>query len=61
MFAIGLVIAGPVAAAIGVRNTLLGAAGLAALAVSAVLSVREVRELGRVEPATATDVAALVT
>jgi MFS family permease len=46
---IGLVVAGPVAASIGVRNALLAAAGLAALALVGVLSVRDVRELRRVD------------
>jgi MFS family permease len=46
---IGLVVVGPIAAAIGVRGALLGAAALAALAVASVLSVRDVRELRRVE------------
>jgi uncharacterized membrane protein len=52
VFPVGLVLAGPLASAIGVRKTLLGAAALAALAISAVLSVRDVRELRRVESAT---------
>ena len=54
VFPLGLVLAGPIAAAIGVQNTLLGAAATAALAVTAVLSVRDVRDLRRPEPATAT-------
>jgi hypothetical protein len=58
VFPVGLVLAGPTAAAIGVRNTLFGAAVLAALAISAVLSVRDVRELRRVESATAMEVTA---
>jgi MFS family permease len=61
VFPIGLVLAGPIAAAIGVRNTLLGAAAIAALAISVVLSVRDVRELRRAEPATAADLPAAVT
>jgi len=40
---------GPVAAAIGVRSTLVLASGLAALAVVIALSVRDVRELRRIE------------
>lgn len=47
VFPVGLVIAGPIAAAIGVQNTLLGAAALAAIAITTVLSVRDVRELRR--------------
>jgi hypothetical protein len=54
VFPVGLVLAGPTASAIGVRNTLLGAAAIAALAVTTVLSVRDVRELRRVETATVT-------
>jgi MFS family permease len=46
---IGLVVVGPIAAAIGVRGALLAAAALAALAVVSVLSVRDVRELRRVK------------
>jgi hypothetical protein len=46
---IGLVVVGPVAAAIGVRSALLAASALAALALLGVLSVRDVRELRRVE------------
>ena len=56
VFPFGLVLAGPIAAAIGVRNTLLGAATIAAIAVTAVLSVRDVRDLRRLEPATAADI-----
>ena len=54
VFPVGLVLAGPIASAIGVRDTLLGAAALAALAIAAVLSVRDVRELRRTESATPT-------
>jgi MFS family permease len=53
VFPVGLVLAGPLASVLGVRATLLGAAGLAALAVATVLSVRDVRDLRRVEPAAA--------
>jgi MFS family permease len=49
VFPLGLVLAGPIAAAIGVRDTLLGAAAIAAIAVTAVLSVRDVRELRRLD------------
>jgi MFS family permease len=49
VFPLGLVLAGPLASLLGVRTTLLGAAGLAALAITVVLSVRDVRELRRVE------------
>ncbi|MHB8641632.1 MAG: MFS transporter [Gaiellaceae bacterium] len=59
VFPVGLVLAGPIAAAIGVRETLLGAAAVAALAVTAVLSIRDVRELRRVESATRTDAGSL--
>jgi MFS family permease len=48
VFPIGLVIAGPVASQIGVRNTLLGAAVLAAVGLTGALSVRDVRELRRI-------------
>ena len=54
VFPLGLVLAGPLAAAIGVQNTLLSAAVIAALALTGVLSVRDVRDLRRAEPATAT-------
>jgi MFS family permease len=49
VFPVGLVLAGPIAAAIGVRDTLLGAAVVAAVAIASVLSVRDVRDLRRVE------------
>jgi hypothetical protein len=49
VFPVGLIVVGPVAAAIGVRSTLVVASGLAALAVVIALSVRDVRELRRIE------------
>lgn len=55
VFPVGLVAAGPLAAAVGIRNTLLGAAALAALAVSVVLCVRDVRDLRRVDRLTAAE------
>ena len=50
VFPVGLIIVGPIAAAIGVRSTLILASGLAGLSVVMALSVRDVRELRRVEP-----------
>lgn len=50
VFPVGLVVVGPVAEAIGVRETLLVASGLAATSVLMALSVRDVRELRRIEP-----------
>jgi MFS family permease len=58
VFPVGLVLAGPIARVIGVRNTLVAAAGIAALAISTVLSVGDVRELREVEPAAAPDAVA---
>ena len=52
VFPIGLVLAGPLAAAVGVGNTLLGSAVLAAVAIATVLSVRDVRDLRRLDLAT---------
>lgn len=52
---VGQIVAGPVAEAVGVRTTLLGAAALTGLAVAAMLSSRDVRHLEhrRAEPAAA--------
>lgn len=58
VYPIGLATAGPIAAAIGTRTTLLVAAAVAAVAIAGALATREVRELRRVErlePAPATD------
>lgn len=49
VFPLGLIVVGPVAAAIGVRGTLLVASGLGALSVGIALSVRDVRELRRID------------
>jgi MFS family permease len=49
VFPIGLATAGPIAAAIGTRATLIGAAAISTAALVGVLSVREVRELRRLE------------
>lgn len=46
---LGLAVVGPVAAAVGIRATLIAATGLAAACLVSVLSVREVRDLERVE------------
>ena len=52
VFPLGLVVVGPVAEAIGVRETLLVASALAAISVAIALSVRDVRQLERLEPPT---------
>lgn len=49
VYPIGLAAAGPIASAIGTRETLILAAALAAVAVTGALAVRDVRELRRVE------------
>jgi len=49
VFPVGLIIVGPIAAAIGVRSTLILASGLGGLSIVMALSVRDVRELRRVE------------
>jgi MFS family permease len=55
VFPVGLVLAGPIAAVIGVRDTLLAAAVLAAAAIATVLSVRDVRDLRRIDAKPAPD------
>ena len=55
VFPLGLILVGPVAGAIGVRETLLVASGLAAISVLMALSVRDVRDLRRIDPSPSDD------